>query len=195
MTNTPPTDHELALRIWRGEAHAFGELVQRYQASVFNVCYRLAGERQEAEDLTQEAFLRAYQRFERYDLERPFGPWVRRLAANVCLNHLAARPPVNFELEEERGEQDLSVEWLEFHPGGSPERAQERKERAQAVRAALLALPLQYRAVIELRHFQEMSYAEIASQLNIPLSDVKSNLFRARLQLAKLLHAEEIGVE
>jgi len=81
-----PSDRDLALRARRGDAEAFGELVRRYQASVFNVCYRLLGERREAEDLAQEAFIRAYERLDTFDADLPFGPWMRRVAANLCLN-------------------------------------------------------------------------------------------------------------
>lgn len=79
-------DRDLILRARRGETEAFGELVRLTQAAVFNVCYRLLGERREAEDLTQETFLRAWERLHTFDVERPFLPWIRRVAANLCLN-------------------------------------------------------------------------------------------------------------
>lgn len=203
-----PSDHELALRARRGDVDAFGELVQRYQAAVFNVCYRLVGQRQEAEDLAQESFVRAYQRFELYDVQRPFGPWMRRLAANVCLNHLQSeRNDVVLSLDDERDEgraigslagdsaERRSIE-VQNDDGVAPnvrgpEAALEQRQSSHAVRAALLSLPPHYRAVIELRHFQELSYAEIAEQLHIPLSDVKSYLFRARRLLAVTYAAAE----
>src|SRR4030042_4401862 len=87
------SDAELGLRTRSGEVQTFGELVRRYQDSVFNVCYRLAGERREAEDLTQEAFLRAFRRLAAYDDSRPFGPWMRRLAAHLSLNQLQRKTP------------------------------------------------------------------------------------------------------
>jgi RNA polymerase sigma-70 factor (ECF subfamily) len=144
---------------------------------VFNVCYRLTGERREAEDLAQEAFIRAYERLDRFDPDRPFGPWMRRVAANHCLNRLSAQPVADVPLDEERDEDEQS----------RPESIREEREQAEIVRAAILALPANYRAVIELRHFQDMSYDEIASALSIPLSDVKSHLFRARKLLAEKL--------
>lgn len=177
-----PTDQILAERARHSETRlaAFGELVARYQASVFNVCYRLMGERRAAEDMAQEAFLRAYQRLHTFDPARPFGPWIRRVAANVCLNQLAVNPPLVISLEDEHDE-----------PAGSesdnPEARLEQAQSAEAVRGALLELPAHYRAVVELRHFQEMSYDEMALALKIPVSDVKSHLFRARKLLAKRL--------
>src|SRR5690349_23941862 len=96
-----PSDQDLVRLTRAGQPEAFGDLVRRYQASVFNVCYRLLGERASAEDLAQEAFIRAHARLAQYDLARPFGPWIRRVAANLCLNHLADRKS-SVPLDEER---------------------------------------------------------------------------------------------
>jgi RNA polymerase sigma-70 factor (ECF subfamily) len=181
-------DRELALRSRSGDREAFGELVRRYQASVFNVCYRLTGERSEAEDLAQEAFLRAYQRFSQYDLERPFGPWMRRVAANVCLNQLQSMKDAELRPLEIALDDDQDYARCETLPSSwQPEKMQEQVEKAEAVRAAIISLPPHHRVVIELRHFQGLSYEEIAQALQIPLSDVKSYLFRARHALVKKL--------
>jgi RNA polymerase sigma-70 factor, ECF subfamily len=171
------TDRDLVISARRGDADAFGELVRRYQVSVYNVCYRLLSERREAEDMAQEAFIRAYQRLETFDADRPFGPWVRRVAANTCLNRLDTTRPPEAVLDDERDES----------ADPPPEVAREQREQTEAVRNAILALPPHYRAVVELRHFQDMSYDEIAAALKIPVSDVKSHLFRARKQLAEIL--------
>src|SRR5258708_30625650 len=87
------SDRALVLRVRGGDSDAFGDLVQRYQTSVYNVCFRLLGEAGAAEDQAQEAFIRAYQRLDQFDAERPFGPWVRRGAANPGLNPPAGAPP------------------------------------------------------------------------------------------------------
>ncbi len=175
-----PSDRDLILRAKRGEAEAFGELVTRYQTSVFNVCYRILHEHGEAEDLAQEAFIRAYDRIHTFDIEREFGPWIRRVVANLCLNHLESQK-VTTELDDERDADQTQ----------RPEAVVEIKERSEHIRSALASLPVNYRIVVELRHYQDMSYDEIAAQLNIPLSDVKSHLFRARKILAEKLHAPD----
>ena len=175
-----PSDRDLILRARRGDAEAYGDLVTRHQTSVFNVCYRILHERGEAEDLAQETFVRAYDRIHTFDVEREFGPWIRRVAANLCLNHLEGQK-VTAELDDERDAD--SAQW--------PEAAQEVKERSEQIRSALASLPPHYRIVVELRHYQELSYDEIAHELNIPLSDVKSHLFRARKLLAEKLHAPD----
>jgi RNA polymerase sigma-70 factor (ECF subfamily) len=174
------TDHDLILRSRRGDAEAYGELITRYETGVFNVCYRILHERGEAEDLAQESFMRAYDRLDTFDLEREFGPWIRRVAANLCLNHLESRHNTTEIMEE-----------LDADESQRPETVIEVHERSEKIRQALASLPAHYRVVIELRHYQEMSYGEIAAELNIPLSDVKSHLFRARKILAEKIHASD----
>jgi RNA polymerase sigma-70 factor (ECF subfamily) len=174
------SDADLARQARQGDVDAYGELVRRYQTSVFNVCYRLLADRGEAEDMTQEAFLRAQARLDRFDLERPFGPWMRRVAANLCLNRLQRRAPAQVALEEEG---DLPA----ADRSDGPEQIHEARERNDALRAAILALPPHYRSVIELRHFHDLSYDEIAAALKMTVSDVRSHLYRARRQLARRL--------
>ncbi len=174
---SPPSDRDLILRARRGDMDAFGELVIRYQSSVFNVCYRMTNERRQAEDLAQETFLRIHSRLTSFDLGRPFGPWIRRTAANICLNHLNSSKVVDVEWNDD----------LNAHESHSPEDTYEHQERDAQIRAALAYLPPQYRLAIELRHFQELSYAEIAAELGVPLSAVKSHLFRGRKMLAGML--------
>jgi RNA polymerase sigma-70 factor, ECF subfamily len=175
-----PSDRDLILRARRGGADAYGELVTRHQMGVFNVCYRILHNSSNAEDLAQETFIRAYDRLQTFDLERDFSPWIRRVAANLCLNHLESQKPA-FSLNDERDEDTTQ----------SPSQQVEVKERSEQIRAALASLPPHYRLVVELRHYQDLSYGEIAIELNIPLSDVKSHLFRARKLLAEKLHAPD----
>lgn len=175
-----PNDKTLAERSQQGDSQAFGELVRRHQTAVFNVAYRLLGHRQEAEDAAQETFLRAYRAFATFDANRPLAPWLKKIAANVSLNRLEAAPPETAALEDE-----------ESAPGppraSDPEGAAQARELAARLHAEILHLPPRYRVAIELRHFQELSYEEIAVTLHRPLSDVKSDLFRARKLLAERL--------
>lgn len=176
---TDPTDRELVLRTRGGETEAYGEIVQRYQDSVFNVCLRMLGDRYQAEDLAQDSFIRAFERLGSFDVERPFGPWIRTVATNLCLNHLQRRRAIQVPLDDER-DQPVSSQ-------PEPERRLELQETVERTRRAIAEMPPHYRAVIELRHYQELSYAEISEALHLPLSDVKSHLYRARRKLAELL--------
>jgi RNA polymerase sigma-70 factor (ECF subfamily) len=180
MSMQAADDGVLVRQVRQGNLEAYGELVRRYQGSVFGVCYRMLGERQEAEDLAQDAFLRGYERLSTFDLAYPFGPWIRRVAANLCLNWLQRRRPVWVDLDDETGLQGRA-------PGPLPEASAERRQAAEEIRRAILALPPAYRVVVELRHYQDASYEEIAAELHLPVSDVKSHLFRARRILARRL--------
>lgn len=183
---------ELLRRAQRGDEMAFAELVRRHQTAVYNVAYRLFGRRQDAEDAAQEAFLRGYQALDRFDVSRPFAPWMKRITANLCLNWLEServRPQVTAT--------DMAA--ADEAPGGldgwaqqtaTPEQLMVHQEQTARLRQAILQLPPTYRAVIEYRHFQEMSYDEIAELLARPLSSIKSDLFRARKMLAEMLAAD-----
>jgi RNA polymerase sigma-70 factor (ECF subfamily) len=169
-------DRELALCVARGDPDAFGELIHVYQAEVFNAALRMLGNRQDAEDAAQETFLRAYRAIHSFDPQRPPGPWLKKIAVNVCLNRLERRGTLALEDEDLVSTQE---------PG--PETRSLDGERRAEIRHALLSLPPRYRAAIELRHFQDLSYAEMAEALGRPMSFVKSDLFRARKLLAKRL--------
>ncbi len=177
---TPANDDRLlATRAARGDSQAFAELVHRHQQAIFNVAYRLLGNVQDAEDAVQETFLRVYRFFGRFDVNRPFAPWVKRIAVNVCLNRMTNRPaPRSLDADDAPPAPD---------PSPGPEVHTIQRDLGRRVWDEILALPPRYRAVIELRHFQGLSYAEIAEALNLPLNTVKSDLFRARKLLATRL--------
>ena len=184
------SDRQLVAQALGGKPDAYGELVRRYQTAVYNVAYRLVGERQEALDVAQDAFVRAYHALRTFDHERPFGPWIGRIAANVALAGLQRRRVPTIPLvrifgaaTDERDVLDAALP----DPTRGPEADYLALERGAELRRALLTLSPQYRAVIELRHFQELSYEEIAAALDLPLSDVKSHLFRARRLLRSAL--------
>lgn len=183
------TDEQLLLQARQGDetsAAAYGEIVRRYQTAVFNVAYRLLGRRVEAEDAAQEAFLRAYQALDRFDVTRPFAPWIKRITTNLCLNWLESARMRTQLLAAEMVRKDEPVsldDWALAAP--SPEQTMVREEQSAWLHQAILALPPRYRVAIELRHFQELSYEEMADVMERPLSSVKSDLFRARKMLAE----------
>jgi RNA polymerase sigma-70 factor (ECF subfamily) len=173
----------LIRKVKKGDLVAYGAFIQDYQSSVFNVCYRVLGNRQDAEDLTQEAFLRAYNKISSYDLSRPFGPWMRTLAANLCYNHLKRARLNRVPLEDER---DTIKDDSKYGPEGVLEINQEHT----ALYHAIWKLPDTQRMALELRHFQGLSYQEMAEALKLPLNTVRSHLYRGRQKLAELLEEE-----
>jgi RNA polymerase sigma-70 factor (ECF subfamily) len=138
----------------------------------------MLGNQEDAEDATQEAFLRAFHAMGRFDPSRPFKPWIKKITANLCLNLLEKKLDLAWD-----------PDWLPptEEPEGFPEKQSELRDQSSRIREALLKLPPRYRAAIELRHFQGLSYAEMAETLGCPLSQVKSDLYRARQRLIHLM--------
>lgn len=178
MTSPEETGEiELIQIAQQGDADAFGQLVVRYQQAVFNIAYRMTGNRHEAEDVAQETFIKSYRALDRFDPTRPFAPWLYRITTNTALNWIKRRrPEVNMDEETTRSETTPSIEAQTIAA-----------ETSDRLRAAITKLAPNYRAVIELRHFQGLSYKEMSEALNVPLSDVKSWLFRARRRLREVL--------
>ncbi len=175
------TDAQLVMLVLQGKRDAYGELVRRHQTSAYNVARRVVGDSQDALDVTQDAFVRAYDALASFDRARPFAPWLHTIVTNLALNFVQRkRPAQSLELESKASD---------THP--TPEQRALASEQQQRVRDALLQLSPAWRAVIELRHFQDLSYDEISLALNLPVSDVKSHLFRARQKLKQLLTQTE----
>ena len=149
-----------------GERNAYEAIVSRYQRGLFNVALRMLGNYEDARDATQNAFIKAYP-------EQRFFNWLFRILKNECLNVLRGRRP----------SQPVSLGL----PAGNGADPVEVRERHQAVQAALLALSMEYREVVVLRHFTDLSYDEIAATLGIPAKTVKSRLYTARQQLGEML--------
>jgi RNA polymerase sigma-70 factor (ECF subfamily) len=179
MTAAIQTDQDLIASAQGGESRAYGELVSRYRAGVVNVVYRMCGDNNLAEEAAQEAFLRAWQHLSNYRPEYTFRPWVYRIAINAALDVLRRDRRLT-------GLDDLAVESL-VEEVDDPEGTVEDRERAMRVRRAILVLPHGSRAVLVLREYGAMSYAEIASALSIPLGTVMSRLNSARSQLRQAL--------
>ena len=157
-------DRDLILRTRRGETDAFGELVGRYQAAVFNVCYRLMGERREAEDMAQETFVRALRSLAQWDPERPFMPWLLAIAGNRCRSCMAVRM-----------RRPTSTPLVEQLPDREPDAAPAR-QLAEEVNLALEEIRPEYREAFLLFHEQELSYAEIGAELYISPRTVARHL-------------------
>ena len=170
-------------RTLAGDDTAFGQLVERHQRSVFNIAYRMLGSREDASEVAQEAFWRAYRNLDGFDLDRPLAPWLYRIVTNLSLNRLRRNPPVTISLDAPPGPSKGGAppEVPDAGPG-PPERLLQTETQLQ-IRQAILALPPDDRMVIELRHFQALSYEEIALATGSSVSSVKSRLFRARRKL------------
>lgn len=171
-----------------GDETAFGDLIRLHQNAVYNLCYRMLGERTEAEDAAQEAFLRAYAHLMRYDGARSFRTWLLSIASNHCIDRLRKRRLTWLSLDE----------GLPPHPSlisdaEQPEDAVITSERNQTIQMMLAELTPEYRAAVILRYWYDMSYAEIADMLDTTESAIKSRLFRARQVLAENITTSKSG--
>jgi RNA polymerase sigma-70 factor (ECF subfamily) len=174
-----PDESFLIARARRGDASAFEEIVRLHQRRVYGVALRIVRNHGVADDVAQEAFLRAWRSLDRFELGRPFGPWVCRIAANLAVNHV--RSP----RAREEGLPDGHAETRAAEPG--PLAALLDAEATRVLEAAMAELPREQRAVLVMRAVEEMSYAEIAEALEISPGTVMSRLFRARERLAVAL--------
>jgi len=179
------TDADLLPRCRRGDEAAWHELVARHTRKVFGLSYRFTGRVDEAEDLTQEVFVKVYQTLSRYrEADGPFGAWLMAVARNHAIDHYRRR-------KQERLRRSEDTQVLETMPARveHPVAGLEREERASLVHRGLRALPPDLRLPLILCDLQGMPYEEIAAQLSIPLGTVKSRINRARVELAKRLLA------
>jgi RNA polymerase sigma-70 factor (ECF subfamily) len=182
-----PRDPEVALmlRVKRDEPAAFAELVRLYWNKVFAHFFRGLPDRQEAEDLTQDVFLRLYRSRKVYRPRAKLNTWIFHIAANVARNALRSRRRrafVHFS-PLETGEEPLLEKGRPLHPDTSPSVPLERKEVIRLVRQAVSELVGRQRTALEMHQFQYRTYAEIAEELALTLKATKSLLYRARLQL------------
>ena len=183
------TDVDLLPRCRGGDQAAWRELVALHTRKVFGLAYRFTGRVDEAEDLTQEVFVKVYQTLGRYrESDGPFGGWLMAVARNHAIDHYRRR-----KQERLRRADDPAI--LEGAPAREehPMAGLEREERRHLVHSGLRALPPDLRVPLILRDLQELPYEAIASELGIPLGTVKSRINRARLELAKRLVGRHRG--
>ena len=181
------TDRELVEKAKKGDQGAFEQLVLYNQNRVYSLALRLLGDREEAADLAQEAFVKAWQGLSSFQGESSFSTWVYRLTTNVCIDHLrkkkrreAVEPAVSLDDEDSGWAEPADWE-------GDPQKQLERSERGKALARALERLPEWQRRALVLRELSGLSYQEIGEALDIDLGTVKSRIARARLNLRKIL--------
>jgi RNA polymerase sigma-70 factor (ECF subfamily) len=182
---------ELMLRVKKGDTAAFAELVRRYRLPIFGRFVRWLGDRAEAEDLTQDVFLRIFRYRDRYQPRAKFATWLFHITRNVARNALRSRkrrPCVRLETLTAADEPSAG-EWLLFDHGDSPSRPLERAELAVKVRSAVSGLAERQRAALELHQFEDRTYTEVAAALAMSPKAAKSLLYRARNQLRECLGA------
>ena len=178
---------EWLLAARKGDVDAFGRVVEAFQKPVFNLCYRMLGNREDAEDAAQESFWRAFQGLAKYDFQRSFGTWMLSIAAHYCIDRLRRKKPLLLSLESLLPEDDAPDETPD------PESQTHRKQEQEEVQRLLAMLGREERSMIVMRYWHDMSYEEIARALRVSVGAVKSRLHRARNTLAERWTANRLS--
>jgi RNA polymerase sigma-70 factor, ECF subfamily len=179
-------DRALVAAILNGDSDLFAQLMRRYEKRIINYVYRITHRYEDAHDLAQEVFVKVYLALDRYDPKYQFSTWIFRIAQNSAID--ALRKKGVSEISLTRSDDEDGGKEREFADVGvSPYRDLKNKELSSAIDQAVDKLPGEYRELIQLRHFAELSYDEIADMKQLPLGTVKNKLFRARNMLKDAL--------
>ena len=175
------SDQVLIMDIKSGNKKALGKLVEKHKKAAFRIALGMVGNKDDAYDISQEAFLRVYRSADTYDSAQPFLPWFYRIISNLSKTWLSKRSRRDNKMVEVEDNSFLLVDYT------NPESNLEKKEIAAKLHNALLELNFEDREIITLQHFRGMSYDEISDMLDIPKGTVMSRLYYARKKLAKLM--------
>ena len=178
-----------------GEREAFRELVLRYQTRVLNTIYRMVRNTATAQDLAQEVFVKAYTKLNTFDPKYSFKVWILRIATYHTIDHLRRRRPEYPVSAHPSGDDRPTIFDRTESRQPSPDELVWRREQADIIAEAVESLDPKLRAVVVLRHYEDLNYDEIADALNIPMGTVKNRLFRAREKLQKLILQNQMTVQ
>ena len=173
--------------IKKGDQNAFAEIVEIYKDKVYQLCYRMTGNPFEAEDIAQEAFIRAYVNIDRFQMDRKFSTWLFRIATNLCIDRLRKRKPdysLDAEISGTEGMTLYSQIASRDHP---PDQEVENLEIQSLIQQEIMKLPEKYRSAIILKYIEELSLQEISEILDLPIGTVKTRIHRGREALRKQL--------
>jgi RNA polymerase sigma-70 factor (ECF subfamily) len=186
LTSDASEDRELVLRCLNEDEEAYRRLLEKYRRPVYGIVRRMIPDDEDARDLAQEAFIRAFKNLRQFDLERRFSSWLFRIANNLCIDHYRRRRLKTVPMVRSYdGETEETWELPDPSPGPGEEFSD--RERARRLAATVQSLPPGYRVVIVMRHQQGLAYDEIAEALDMPLGTVKARIHRAHRLLKEKL--------
>ncbi|MGE7768737.1 RNA polymerase sigma factor SigW [Peribacillus sp. NPDC096540] len=174
-------------QVLKGDHNAFGEIVELYKDKVFQICFRMLGNRQEAEDLAQEAFVRAFVNIRSFNIQMKFSTWLYRIATNLCIDRLRKKKPDYYLDAEVSGTDGLNMYSQIASDLAKPEVEVESLELQETIQVEIMKLPEKYRSVIVLKYIEELSLKEISEILDLPVGTVKTRIHRGREALRKQL--------
>jgi RNA polymerase sigma-70 factor, ECF subfamily len=176
-------------QVLKGDQNAFGEIVELYKDKVYQICYRMLGNAHEAEDIAQEAFIRAYTNIHTFDTSKKFSTWLYRIATNLSIDRIRKKKPDYFLDAEVSGTDGLTMYSQLAADQKLPEEEVESLELKAWVHKEILALPPKYRSAIVLKYIEELSLKEISEILDLPIGTVKTRIHRGREALRKRLRS------
>jgi RNA polymerase sigma-70 factor (ECF subfamily) len=166
--------------VLKGDQSAYEEIVEIYKDKVFQLCYRILGNRHEAEDMAQEAFIRAYVNISSFNIDLKFSTWLYRIATNLCIDRIRKKKPDYYLDAEVSGTDGLTMYSQIASDTILPEDEIESLELQETIQREITKLPEKYRSVIVLKYIEELSLNEISEILDIPLGTVKTRIHRGR---------------
>jgi len=179
-------EKELLQKITSGDVHAFKQLFESYQDAVFNLCFRFANNREDAEDLCQEVFLKIYNSASTFKHKSKLSTWIYRITVNLCLNFKRKHHKFNWLFLDDTSEEKSNVsEHLAIPEADQPDSFVEKKEQEQIVQDAINSLPKNQRIAVILQRYEDLSVQEIADILGISALSIQSRLARAKENLCK----------
>lgn len=174
-------------QVKKGDQNAFAEIVELFKDKVYQLCYRMVGNAHDAEDIAQEAFIRAYVNINSYDTNRKFSTWLYRIATNLSIDRLRKRKPDYFLDAEIEGTEGLTMYSQVPSDEIQPDEMVETLEFQEWIQQEINELPVMYRSVIVLKYIEELSLKEIGDILDLPIGTVKTRIHRGRESLRKRL--------
>lgn len=192
LSEKAQVDYKLVQQAVKGDQKAYAELMSRYKDSIYFMLLKMVNNRDDADDLTIEAFGKAFKNLHQYTPDFAFSTWLFKIATNNCIDFIRRKRKLTFSIDKSM-ENDSGQE-MQFEiksPMLDPEEKMIKKQKAILMRDVVEKLKPRYKRLVELRYFQERSYEEIADELKLPLGTVKAQLFRAREFLYQILKNQE----
>ncbi|MDT3405040.1 RNA polymerase sigma factor [Mucilaginibacter terrae] len=187
FTDNAKNDYQLVLKARAGSQKAFADLMQRYKDSIYFMSLKMVNNREDAMDITVETFAKAFEKLDKYQPDYAFSTWLFRVATNNCIDFLRKKKlntvSINNMMDEE-DDRPLQIKSDTLNP----EEFSIKKQQSNEIKLLIESLPPRYRNLLTLRYFDELSYEEIAQQLDLPLGTVKAQLFRAKYLLGNIIN-------
>ncbi len=179
-------DYRLVAKAVEGDEKAYAELLERYRDSIFYMLLKMVNNKSDAEDLTIEAFGKAFKNIRQYTPSYAFSTWLFKIASNNCIDFIRKKKEQEVSLDKNYDDQEKPSPYVSANVM-DPEESMIYNQKVKVMRSVVAKLKPSYRVLVELRYFKEYSYDEIANKLDLPLGTVKAQLFRARELLLNIL--------